>query len=210
MDWCRSLIRKYTCDHVATITCLMFCGFVTLLMSFCVVLAGLLPFSYSLSKRKFKDRDVEKDITDINEQLQSTIARLSTYEMYVSEVMSGNLQWSPAHKNEQFWRENITQFEAKNFKLVQRLIELCTDEEDIVREIACYDLGEFARFHPEGKRVINKLGGKTKLMLNLSHKNPRVAKAALLATQKLMVANWEYLNKSSSGGVASLVQSKAK
>jgi len=54
--------------------------------------------------------------------------------------------------------------------------------------------------------VINRLGGKAKLMLNLQHKNPKVSKAALLATQKLMVANWEMLAKSSAGGVAALVQ----
>ena len=52
--------------------------------------------------------------------------------------------------------------------------------------------------------MITKLGGKNKLMVNLAHKNPKVAKAALLATQKLMVANWEFLAKSSSGGVGAL------
>ena len=61
-----------------------------------------------------------------------------------------------------------------------------------------------------GKRIINKLGGKPKLMVNLQSKNPKLAKQALLATQKLMVANWEFLAKSSAGGVASLVQKQNK
>ena len=108
-----------------------------------------------------------------------------------------------------FWRENIGRFEERNYQVVSKLIELLADEDDTVREIACWDLGEFARFAPEGKRVIGKLGGKAKLMVNLSHKNAKVSKAALLATQKLMVANWEYLAKSSSGGVAALVSKSA-
>lgn len=138
--------------------------------------------------------------------------------------MSGSLSWSnPAHKNEIFWRENIGQFEGKGFTLVKELIKWAekqpeglaggvgpgsADREEIVREVACFDLGEFARFHPDGKKVLHRLKAKDVLMKNLQDKSPKISKAALLATQKLMVANWEYLNKSSSGGVASLAAKK--
>ena len=164
-----------------------------------------LPLMETLSKRKFKDGDIVPDMEEIVGQLHDTIARLSNYDLYHSEVTSGNLTWTPAHRNEVFWRENIQRFDERNYQVVSKLIQLLADDDDTVREIACWDLGEFARFSPEGKRVIGKLGGKAKLMVNLAHKNPKVSKAALLATQKLMVANWEYLAKSSSGGVAALV-----
>ena len=170
---------------------------------------NVLPLMETLSKRKFKDSDITPDMEEIIGQLHDTIARLSNYDLYHSEVMSGNLQWTPAHRNEVFWRENIGRFEERNYQVVGKLIELLADDDDTVREIACWDLGEFARFAPEGKRVIGRLGGKAKLMVNLSHKNAKVSKAALLATQKLMVANWEYLAKSSSGGVAALVSKSA-
>ena len=170
---------------------------------------SLLPVIETLQKRKFKDADIAPDMLVIQEKLTETITRLSTFDMYSTEVTTGNLNWSPAHKNEIFWRENIAKFEEGNFRLVAQLIKCLADKEDLVSEVACYDLGEFARFHPDGKRVIQKLGGKAKLMANLQHKNPKVAKAALLATQKLMVANWEFLAKSSAGGVAALV-SKSK
>ena len=84
------------------------------------------------------------------------------------------------------------------------------EREEVAREVACFDLGEFARFHPDGKKIIHKFKGKEVLMKNLQDKSPKVSKAALLATQKLMVANWEFLNKSSSGGVASLVSQASK
>ena len=171
---------------------------------------SLLPIIDTLNKRKFKDQDINPDMEEILAALNATIARLSTFDMYHSEVISGNLQWTPAHRNEVFWRENIGRFEEKNYQLVAKLIDLLADEDDVVREVACHDLGEFARFAPEGKRVIGKLGGKAKLMVNLSHKNPKVSKAALLATQKLMVANWEHLAKASGGGVAALVSKSAQ
>jgi V-type H+-transporting ATPase subunit H len=171
---------------------------------------GLVAVAETLYKRKYKDSDITPDIEAVTSILGDTVKRLSTFDLYSSEVQSGNLSWTPAHTNEIFWRENITQFEERNYKLIAKLIEVLADEDDTVREIACHDLGEYARFAPEGKRVISKLGGKAKLMANLQHKNPKVAKAALLATQKLMVANWEYLAKNSTGGVAALVSKSAK
>ena len=167
---------------------------------------AILPTIDVLIKRKYKDPDILPDMELVQQTLSETVKKLSTFDLYYSEVISGNLQWTPAHKNEIFWRENIIRFEERGYKLVARLIELLLDEDDLVREIACHDVGEFARFSPEGKRVINRLGGKPKLMINLQHKNAKVSKAALLATQKLMVANWEFLAKSSAGGVAALVQ----
>ena len=83
-------------------------------------------------------------------------------------------------------------------------MELLDSESEVTIEVACYDLGEFARFHPEGRRcvcvcmwfqlcvfrVITRLGGKRKLMAQMHHKNAKIAKQALLSVQKLMVNNW--------------------
>ena len=166
---------------------------------------SLIQVTDTLSKRKFKDADIVTDMNRIQSALGETVELLSTFEMYLSEVNSGNLQWSPVHKNEIFWRENIAKFDDA---IIQRLIARLSADDDTVREVACWDLGEVARFSPDGKRTIAKAGGKAKLMANLQHKNAKVHKAALLAVQKLMVGNWEYLAKSSAGGVASLVAKK--
>ncbi len=185
----------------------------------------------TLSRRKFKDSDVTGDMVRIADVLADTMRNMSTFEKYAVEVQSGALNWTnPAHKSEIFWRENIAQFEngaGARFGLVQALLKWAAphpaglvvagavaggpgaaEREEVVREVACYDLGEFARFHPEGKKVLSSLRAKEVLMKNLQDKSPRVSKAALLATQKLMVNNWDMLNKSSSGGVASLVSAK--
>jgi len=43
--------------------------------------------------------------------------------------------------------------------------------------------------------VLETLGGKTMVMALLSHDDPNVRYEALLAVQKLMVHNWEYLGR---------------
>ena len=166
---------------------------------------NLIQHTDTLMKRKYKDQDIISDMQKVSECLNETVRELSTFDMYSSEVMSGNLQWSPVHKNEIFWRENIIKFDEK---IIAQLIKLLSDDDDTVREVACYDLGEIARFHPDGKKIVSKLNGKSKLMANLQNKNSKIAKQALLAVQKLMVSNWEFLAKSSQGGVASLVSKK--
>ena len=50
---------------------------------------NVLPLMETLSKRKFKDSDIVPDMEEIIGQLNDTIARLSNYDLYHSEVLSG-------------------------------------------------------------------------------------------------------------------------
>jgi len=151
------------------------------------------------SKTTWKDEDIIKDAKVVNDFLEDKIAELSSWEKYRAEIMSGNLQWSPVHC-EQFFRENISHFEDKNFEVVRTLVELLESKEALSLEVACHDLGQFARFYQDGKKIIQKFGGKTKIMIHMNNPNPKVAKQALLSVQKMMVNNWEYLSKSTSLG----------
>lgn len=47
------------------------------------------------------------------------VAPDSTFDKYHKEVTSGRLDWTPAHTNEQFWRDNINKFEADDFELIR-------------------------------------------------------------------------------------------
>jgi len=149
------------------------------------------------SGRKWKDQDLVKDMTFLQDVLQKKIEQLSSFEMYLTELTSGNLQWSPVH-SDTFWSEHKTKFEEKNFDLVKKLIECLDSDNELTVEVACYDVGEFARFHPEGRRVVTRLSGKIRLMQKMNHKNAKIAKQALLAVQKIMVQNWEFLTKGKS------------
>jgi len=161
-----------------------------------MIALGVLKIIPSLmSKTGWKDEDIPKILKVINDNLGVAFDKLSSFEMYHAELESGSLQWSPVH-SELFWRENVNKFEAKNFALIQRVVKLLDDTKDeTVLEVACFDLGEFARVHPDGKRVIEACKAKPKIMALLNHSNPEVRKQALLCTQKLMVQNWETLSK---------------
>eukprot|EP00457_Paulinella_chromatophora_P011626 gb/GEZN01011779.1/.p1 GENE.gb/GEZN01011779.1/~~gb/GEZN01011779.1/.p1 ORF type:complete len:173 (-),score=30.16 gb/GEZN01011779.1/:102-620(-) len=158
---------------------------------------GLPRLVTTLKSRTWKDKDVEGDLVKVDNVLETAIEDLSSFEMYSAEVMSGTLTWSPVHTST-FWKDNINKFEYKNFVLIDRLIQALKESKDeTALEVACFDLGEFARFHPDGKRIIEKAGGKPILMRMLAHKSPGVKKQALLCIQKLMVQNWQFLHKTS-------------
>ncbi|OQV18157.1 V-type proton ATPase subunit H [Hypsibius exemplaris] len=149
-----------------------------------------------LSTKKFEDNDILEDIQYLTDELESIAVNISTYDQYVSELKSGALEWSPVHKNEPFWRENVTLFNDSNYELVKilvRLLEVSTDP--MVLAVAVHDIGQYMRYYPPGKKVVERLGGKDRAMSMLTHPDANVRYQALLAVQKMMVQNWEFLGR---------------
>jgi len=149
-----------------------------------------------LEQRKFEDEDIQEDIAFLMEKMNESVQDLSSYDEYVTEVRSGRLEWSPVHRSEKFWRENAAKLNDKNYELLRILITLLeSTREPLVLSVACFDLGEYVRHYQRGKHVLEQLGGKTMVMALLSHDDSNVRYEALLAVQKLMVHNWEYLGR---------------
>ena len=79
--------------------------------------------------------------------------------------MRGLLTWNPVH-TEQFWQTSFIFFnEAENLQCIDKLLEVLKKEPsrvldaqtlDTMKAVACYDLGEFARFFPLGKRYLEE------------------------------------------------------
>ncbi|XP_019876016.1 V-type proton ATPase subunit H isoform X2 [Aethina tumida] len=148
-----------------------------------------------LEQRKFDDEDLIGDVEFLTEKLQSSVQDLSSFDEYATEVKSGRLEWSPVHKSK-FWRENAQRLNEKNYELLRILIHLLeTSKDPLVLSVASFDIGEYVRHYPRGKHVIEQLGGKQLVMQLLAHEDPNVRYEALLAVQKLMVHNWEYLGR---------------
>lgn len=84
---------------------------------------------------------------------------LTSFEKYEKEIDSDNLEWGPIH-SEKFWKENVKRFEDKDFLIIKKLIKLLESDNEKNVAIACYDLGEFCRFHPFGKNVLENCNGK--------------------------------------------------
>lgn len=163
---------------------------------------GLAKVVKSLIDRKWKDSDVNIHLVYLNRTLSQAVKELSNFDMYHAEVVSGSLQRGPVH-TEEFWRENYTKFENNSFEVVKHLVTFLDSADVTTVELACFDLGEFARFHPDGKRVLQKFNAKERLMLHMQSPESGISKQALLCVQKLMVKSWETLSKSK-GTVTSL------
>jgi len=148
----------------------------------------------NLAAKNWKDEDITDDLDSLQESLHKSIVVLSTFDMYKKQVLSGKLDWSPVHRSEKFWRENAPRFEEDKCKLLLVLKDILTTSKDpLILSVACFDVGEFARFHPRGKVIVQQLSLKMALMQLMEDKDMEVKKHALLAIQKLMVTNWEYL-----------------
>ncbi|XP_046396014.1 V-type proton ATPase subunit H isoform X2 [Ischnura elegans] len=149
-----------------------------------------------LEQRKFDDEDISSDIAYLNEKLQTSVQDLSSFDEYATEVKSGRLEWTPVHKSAKFWRENAPRLVERNMELLKILVRLLeTSTDPLVLSVASFDVGEFVRHYPRGKKAIEQLGGKQLVMQLLGHNDPNVRYEALLAVQKLMVHNWEYLGR---------------
>lgn len=180
----RNLIEKPEDSHVAKEHCIA--------MVQCKVLKQL----SILEQRRFDDEDITGDVEFLSDKLQSSVQDLSSFDEYATEVKSGRLEWSPVHKSAKFWRENAQRLNEKNYELLRILVHLLeTSTDPLVLSVASFDVGEYVRHYPRGKNVIEQLGGKQLVMQLLSHEDPNVRYEALLAVQKLMVHNWEYLGK---------------
>ncbi|XP_053610592.1 V-type proton ATPase subunit H isoform X2 [Plodia interpunctella] len=149
-----------------------------------------------LEQKRSDDEDIMNDVEYLNERLQASVQDLSSFDQYATEVKSGRLEWSPVHKSAKFWRENAARLNERGQELLRTLVHLLERSADpVVLAVACYDVGEYVRHYPRGKNIIEQLGGKQRVMHLLSHEDPNVRYEALLAVQKLMVHNWEYLGK---------------
>jgi len=166
-----------------------------------MISAGMMKVLNYLSQKKWGDPDIEEDIKHLLDVLDENMVVLSSFDTYKAEVLSGELTWSPVHRLERFWRENIGRFEEDNFRILTVLLDIIRSSQNPkVLAIACHDLGEFVRFHPRGRRVLATLEGKVDIMKLMAHPDEEVQKHALLCVQKMMVHNWEYLARANIQG----------
>lgn len=147
-----------------------------------------------LEERQFTDPDIVYDIKKLHKLLAENYKEMSRWEVYKTEVESGHLQWGSTH-TEAFFKENARMMEGKDsdFKLVKVLIALLSSKDDEISAIACYDIGEFVRFYPNGRVIAKRLGAKELVMPLIEHENVELQRHALQCVSKMMVQNWEFV-----------------
>jgi V-type H+-transporting ATPase subunit H len=147
----------------------------------------------NLTKRNFEDADIQEDVKALYDALEQHIDELSSFDEYRQEVLSGHLDWTPVHTSEKFWKENLAKLEQNNFYVLRELVKLLDQGSIQNLAIACHDLGQFVQFHPRGKKILQDLEAKGKIINLMDHPDENVKKHALLCTQKIMISNWQML-----------------
>ncbi|KAL5257676.1 hypothetical protein ACHWQZ_G012559 [Mnemiopsis leidyi] len=149
-----------------------------------------------LIEKNWKDEDIKEDVEHVKGVLDEMLQDMSTFDSYLAEVKSGKLEWSPLHTNPAFWRENAQKLNQNDHEVLRMIRILLKDEQDPTTLAVCaHDVGEYVRHYPVGKYNIEKLGLKERVVCLLDNDDPKVKSAALLALQKLMLNNWEFMAK---------------
>lgn len=157
-----------------------------------------------LGTKKITDEEVREDAAFLQEKLSSNERELSSVDRYRRDLEACRFSWSsPVHSSE-FWAENYLAFEAGDFKLLRDLAALLQskDADAVTRAIACFDVGEFAVNHPQGKYMVMRLGVKEKVLACLEDADDGVKRQALLAMSKMMVNKWQFLTVSADAEAA--------
>lgn len=138
------------------------------------------------------DPEVEQDCKQLYDVLMKNYRELSSYDRWVAEVNSGLLRDGILH-TEKFWRENVRELENEEFKMLRVLAKLLDSEDESVQIIALNDLGEFARFYPNGRNILRTIGAKDKVMEMLDQGSDELKQQALICISKIMVTHWEFV-----------------
>lgn len=134
------------------------------------------------------DDDLSAGLEFLEESLRSSIVDLSSFDKYKKEVMSGNLDWTPIHQEESFWRLNVDKFEEKECQVLKVLLKVLEQSrEPRTLAVGCYDVGQFITYHTRGRQLVSELRGKELVMRLLLHPDSEVQRQALLACQKILL-----------------------
>lgn len=149
---------------------------------------GLPKIVQNLKLQAWTDEDLTEALAALEESLKVSIKTLSSFDKYKQEVLSGNLDWTPMHKDSAFWRENINKFEDNDFQVLRIVITLLdTSKEAKTLSICCHDISQFIQNHPSGRAIVLDLKAKVRIMSLMEHDNPEVRREALLCVQKLLL-----------------------
>ncbi|KAF8589958.1 ATPase, V1 complex, subunit H [Ramaria rubella] len=152
----------------------------------------LLPFIRNLSGRKWSDDEIIEDVQYLNEELNAHFQNLTTYDEYTSELSSGHLLWSPVHSSETFWSENATKLNEKDYHQLKTLVKLLNESKDpVVLAVAAHDVGQYVKHCDRGKKAVEDLGAKRRVMELMSHDNPDVRYQAIISVQRLVSHPWK-------------------
>ena len=139
----------------------------------------------NLKTRHLTDPDLQEDLNNLTDMMNSYTSEQTTFSEYASEVNSGHLRWSPPHKNADFWRENARKIiEEDKGELCRKLAEILAKDwsnDKQVLAIGCNDVAFLVKECPEKRQQLEKFGLKARVMSLMQDDNESVRWESLRA-----------------------------
>jgi V-type H+-transporting ATPase subunit H len=153
-----------------------------------------------LQNRPWVDSEIDELLERLYKYFDQNYHEFSSFEKWKKQIQRKQLAWSPVH-TEKFWQAAFIFFnEADNLECINILIDILqipNDSKDYqnvetMKAVACYDLGEFARFFPLGQQYLEQKGAKTHIarIMSSPSTNPELKKEAITSYQKLLMNSW--------------------
>eukprot|EP00835_Amoeboradix_gromovi_P005696 NODE_564_length_6635_cov_0.085985.p3 type:complete len:402 gc:universal NODE_564_length_6635_cov_0.085985:5050-3845(-) len=102
---------------------------------------------------KFNDTDMKEDLEKLDTAIQEHVLKLSTFDHYAAEITSGNLEWSPVHTSDIFWKFNANKFMEMDGALIKSLARLLSAaSKPEILAISCHDIGQILKYCPDSKK----------------------------------------------------------
>ncbi|BBN17967.1 V-type H+-transporting ATPase subunit H [Marchantia polymorpha subsp. ruderalis] len=150
---------------------------------------GMPKIIQNLRLQAWSDEDLNAALDELESTLKDSAKELNSFDRYKQEVFSGNLDWTPMHKDQSFWRENIKRFEDDDYQVLRILITILeTSRDGKTLAVACSDISQFIQNHPTGRGIVSDLKAKDRVMRLMAHEKPDVAREALLCVQKILLS----------------------
>lgn len=116
-----------------------------------------------LRNRPWVDESIKRILEQLFDYFDQNYQEFSSFDKWKAQVSRRVLCWSPVH-TEKFWQTSFIHFNnAENLECINILIEILKQEAstdkaalDTMKAVACFDLGEFARFFPLGKEFLEE------------------------------------------------------
>jgi hypothetical protein len=78
--------------------------------------------------RVWSDPDIEDILKSLQVKLQAHVDGKGTWDEYRKELLSGHLDWTPAHRSKSFWTDNVNKFSDNDFMVLKSLIVILQSE----------------------------------------------------------------------------------
>ncbi|CAM6120518.1 unnamed protein product [Calypogeia fissa] len=154
-----------------------------------LVKLGFLKIIQNTRLQPWTDEDLKEALDVLESAVEENLKDLNSFEAYKEEVLSGFLDWTPMHKDPNFWHKNCKKFEADDCQVLRILISILEHSRNPrTLAVACQDIYQFIGSHPTGRHIISSLNAKHWVMRLMVHDSPEVAREALLCAQRIFLS----------------------